>query len=249
MCRNSPMLATHPLDMLLVAIYPQNMSHKDDFDDTQRPGWSASQPYQDLPRLPPSEDLETARVLRACITARAALAQLNQAIELIPNPRVLLTCLPLLEAQASSEIENIVTTTEELFRHLEVEGSGSPATREALRYREALMEGYRALDRRPLGIGVAQQVCTRIKAIDMSPRKVPGTAIGNQSTGEIIYTPPSGHDLILDLLSNWGSSVGGFAGGEMMGYVAMRAWACRTMGNAFSTSSVLHTGMLTPPSY
>ncbi|MFT7671354.1 MAG: Fic family protein [Planctomycetota bacterium] len=61
----------------------------------------------------------------------------------------------------------------------------------------------RPLDGRPLGIKVAQQVCTRIKAIEMSPRKVPGTTIGNASTGEVIYTPPSGNDLLLDLLSNW----------------------------------------------
>lgn len=178
------------------------MSQEHDYDDTSST-WSPTKPYQDLPRLPLSEDLETPQVLRACITARAALGELKQALELSPNPKVLLTCLPLLEAQASSEIENIVTTTDELFRHLEADDSGTPATREALRYREALMEAYHALDRRPLGVGTAQRICTRIKAIEMLPRKVPGTAIGNASTGEVIYTPPTGHDLILDLLSNW----------------------------------------------
>lgn len=66
-------------------------------------------PYNDLPDLPPAAQLETTPVLKACIEARAALA-LQQAARLIPNPAVLINTMPLLEAQASSEIENIVTT-------------------------------------------------------------------------------------------------------------------------------------------
>ncbi len=178
------------------------MSQKHSFDDTS-PVWWPDKPYQDLPCLPPRSDIETVAILKACIEARAKLAALKQASELIPNPKVLLTCLPLLEAQASSEIENIVTTADELFRHLDSEATASPGTREALRYREALMEGFRALTDRPLGVGVAQQVCSRIKAIEMSPRKMPGTAIGNPRTGEIVYTPPSGEEAIGNLLSNW----------------------------------------------
>jgi len=178
------------------------MSTKPDSDDTSS-SWSPSEPYQALTPLPPETTLETPAVLKVCIDARAALAELKQASELIPDPRVLLTCLPLLEAQASSEIENIVTTADELFRHLEAERDASPATREALRYREALLEGFRALDERPLGARVAERICTRIKAIEMSLRKVPGTAIGNTSTGEVIYTPPVGVDLLRELLSNW----------------------------------------------
>jgi Fic family protein len=179
------------------------MSSKPDLDNTSGAAWDPKLPFQDLPLLPPAVELETPTVLRACVRARAALAELKQAAGLIPNPSILLASLPLLEAQASSEIENIVTTADELFRHLEDDGRASPATKEALRYREALLEGFRALDARPLGVGVAEQVCTRIKAIEMSPRKVPGTYIGNSSTGEIIYTPPSGEAAIRELLSNW----------------------------------------------
>lgn len=179
------------------------MSPKRDSDDTSASLWSPTEPYQSLPPLPPETPLETPAVLKACIEARAALAELKQASGLVPDPRVLLTCLPLLEAQASSEIENIVTTADELFRHLESERDASLATREALRYREALLEGFRALDERPLGVRVAQRICTRIKAIEMDLRKVPGTAIGNTRTGEVIYTPPTGVDLLRGLLSNW----------------------------------------------
>ena len=83
-----------------------------------------SKPYNDLPLLPPRADLETRAVLKACIEARAALAELKQAGELIPNQAVLINSIPLLEAQASSEIENIVTTTDS--------SSNTPTTVQAL---------------------------------------------------------------------------------------------------------------------
>ena len=73
-------------------------------------------PHNDLRELPPPEELiETNEILKKCINARVALAELKQAAELIPNAAVLVNALPLLEAQASSEIENIVTTTDKLF--------------------------------------------------------------------------------------------------------------------------------------
>jgi Fic family protein len=74
----------------------------------------AEVPYNDLPLLPPTAELETIAVLKRCIPARAALAELKQAAQLIPNQAVLINTLPLLEAQSSSEIENIVTTTDKL---------------------------------------------------------------------------------------------------------------------------------------
>ncbi|HSG66322.1 MAG TPA: Fic/DOC family N-terminal domain-containing protein, partial [Gammaproteobacteria bacterium] len=74
-----------------------------------------TKPYNDLPELPPPlERIETPKILKKCISARVALAELRQACELIPNAAVLVNALPLLEARASSEIENIVTTTDKL---------------------------------------------------------------------------------------------------------------------------------------
>ena len=73
-------------------------------------------PFDDLPPLPPATDVESRPILKACIEARAALAQLKIAGDLIPNQTVLINTIPLLEAQASSEIENVVTTTDRLFR-------------------------------------------------------------------------------------------------------------------------------------
>ncbi len=165
--------------------------------------WRPDQPYNDLPPLPPSAELETRTVLKQCIVARAALAELKQAAELIPNQGVLINALPLLEAQASSEIENIVTTTDRLFQFQSASEYADPATREALRYSSALLEGFQALKQHPLNTRTAEQVCTRIKGMDMQVRRVPGTALANQATGEVIYTPPVGEDLLRSKLANW----------------------------------------------
>ena len=165
--------------------------------------WRPDQPYNDLPLLLPAAELETRTVLKQCIAARAALAELKQAAELIPNQGVLINARPLLEAQASSEIENIVTTTDRLFQFQSANEYADPATREALRYSSALLEGFQTLKQYPLNIRTAEQVCTRIKGMDMQVRRVPGTALANQATGEVIYTPPAGEDLLRTKLANW----------------------------------------------
>ena len=165
--------------------------------------WRPDRPYNALPTLPPATEIETRAVLKQCITARAALAELKQAAELSPNQAVLINTLPLLEARASSEIENIVTTTDKLFQHLHNEAQADPATKEALRYSHALFEGVKALEQYPLSTRTAEQICTRIKGIEMGVRRTPGTALANDATGEIIYTPPEGESLLRDLLANW----------------------------------------------
>ncbi len=187
--------------------YGDNMVQKGDFCDTSvslaPASWSALQPYNQLPRLPPPHEIESRAVLKHCITARAALAALNQATALLPNPTMLINTLPLLEARASSEIENIVTTADKLFQHLQAESAADPATKEALRYRSALMQGVAALAKKPVCIGLAEQVCSEIEGTTMQIRRLPGTALASDSTGAIIYTPPEGEPLLRDLLSNW----------------------------------------------
>jgi Fic family protein len=149
-------------------------------------------------------DLETKAVLKQCITARAALAELKQAAQLIPNQAMLINTLPLLEARASSEIENIVTTADELFRFAGSEhGATDPATREALRYRAALYAGYQSLRERPLSTVTAVEICQTIKDRQIDIRRVPGTALANQRSGQVIYTPPEGADLLRSQLANW----------------------------------------------
>lgn len=165
--------------------------------------WNSDRPYNELPPLPPVAEVETRAVLKQCILARAALAELKQAAELLPNPSMLISTLPLLEARASLEIENIVTTTDDLFRHVGNETHANSATREALRYSRSLFEGFKALRQYPLDTRTAEQVCTTIKGVEMSVRRIPGTKLKNDGTGETIYTPPEGETLLRDLLANW----------------------------------------------
>lgn len=161
-------------------------------------------PYNALPPLPPAIDVESRAVLKACIAARAAVAELKAAGRLIPNQGVLINSIPLLEAQASSEIENIVTTTDQMFLFDGIsDGDADPATKEALRYRTALWEGYQALKTRPLSTNTAVQICRVIKGVDMDIRKTPGTTLTNDRTGHVIYTPPEGEALLREKLANW----------------------------------------------
>lgn len=166
--------------------------------------FNPNQPYNDLPPLPPQQELETRAIWKLCTEARVALAELKQVGESIPNQAVLINTIPLLEAQASSEIENVVTTTDRLFRFAEATDSqADAATKEALRYRTALHHGYHALKQRPLSTAIAIEVCRIIKNSDLNIRRVPGTKLANDRTGEVIYTPPEGEAVLRDKLANW----------------------------------------------
>ena len=161
--------------------------------------------YNDLPLLPPTAELESRAVLKSCIEARAAVAELKQAGRLLPNQDVLINTIPLLEARASSEIENIVTTTDQLFRYAQPdrERLADPATKEALRYRGALRKGVEHLRTRPLTTSTAVTVCRTLLGVDVDVRRVPGTKLQNQGTGEVVYTPPEGEAALRRLLANW----------------------------------------------
>jgi len=167
--------------------------------------FDASKPHNALPPLPPPADrIETTAILKRCIDARVALAELKQAAELIPNAAVLVNALPLLEAQASSEIENIVTTTDKLFQFVDIaEDKADAATKEALRYRSALFEGTKMVQRRMLSTDMAIQICSTIKNLELDLRAIPGTKLQNRKTGQTIYTPPEGQKRIQQLLDNW----------------------------------------------
>jgi Fic family protein len=162
-------------------------------------------PYNDLPALPPPVDqIESNQILKRCIKARVALAELKQAAELIPNSAVLVNALPLLEARASSEIENIVTTTDKLFEFADIaEDRADAATKEALRYRTALYEGTKMVQRRMLSTDMAIQICSTIKGLELDIRSESGTTLKNRMSGETIYTPPVGQKLLVEKLNNW----------------------------------------------
>ncbi len=167
--------------------------------------FEASVPFNKLPALPPPAELiETTEILKRCITARVSLAELKQAAELIPNSAVLVNALPLLEARASSEIENIVTTTDKLFEFADIaEDRADAATKEALRYRTALFEGTKMVQRRMLSTDMAIHICSTIKGIELDIRAESGTKLESRMTGDVIYTPPVGQQRLIEMLDNW----------------------------------------------
>ena len=102
-----------------------------------------NRPFNDPPNLPPASVIETNAILRGCIAARAASAEHRVSGRLTPNQAMPINSIPLLEAQATSEIKNIVTTADRLFRYAnDAAGRADPATKEALRYRTALHRGF-----------------------------------------------------------------------------------------------------------
>ncbi|UNK52856.1 protein adenylyltransferase Fic [Rahnella aceris] len=165
--------------------------------------WDPETPYNELPILPPDlERIETRSVLKACINARAAIAELKTAGELIPDQGLLINILPMLEAKDSSRIENIVTTSDQLFQYADRADGADPATKEALRYRTALYDGYTHLEDYPLCTNTAVAICTKLRAIQTDIRKTPGTVLRDQNNN-VVYTPPVGEDVIRNLLANW----------------------------------------------
>lgn len=155
-------------------------------------------PYNDLPSLPPKVDVESKAVLRRAIAANRALAELKGQGGIIPNQAMLVNSLVLQEAKASSEIENIVTTNDALFRAM-AGGSGTvdPETKEVLRYREALWQGYNRVSKRArLNADLFVHLGQMIREDKNGIRNRPGTVIANPRTREIIYTPPEGESLI-----------------------------------------------------
>lgn len=161
-------------------------------------------PYNALPVLPPRVELETRAVLKKVISARAALAELKGAGKNIPDQSVLLTTLGLQEAKMSSEIENVVTTNDELYRAFADQNleQSDAATKEVLRYNQALWHGHGQLPKRGLSTSLWEEIVAIIKQNDQGVRRLPGTQIANSATGDVIYTPPEGIDLLRDLLAN-----------------------------------------------
>lgn len=156
------------------------------------------QPYNELPALPPPVEVETKAVLKRAIAANRALAELKGQGALIPHQSMLVNTLVLQEAKASSEIENIITTNDALFRAMaSSSGIVDPATKEVLHYREALWNGYNRVRKGArLDAGLFVDLVQALTLDKRGIRNKPGTVIGNRTTREIIYTPPEGESLI-----------------------------------------------------
>lgn len=161
-------------------------------------------PYNALPPLPPKKEIETPDVWRKTVAASRALAELKGLGEkTIPDQSLLVNSIILQEAKASSEIENIITTNDALFRAFTAESANTDAqTKEVLRYREALWEGFEELKKKPLTTNLFIKLVQTIRENKAGIRNTPGTKIENQKTGEVVYTPPEGESVIRDKLQD-----------------------------------------------
>lgn len=161
-------------------------------------------PYNALPLLPPKSNLETTGILRKTITASRALANLNGAIINLPNPQLFLDTIHLQEAKTSSEIENIITTNDEIYKSAVADKKiENPAAKEVISYKIALWYGLKQLESRPfITTNLCIDIMQRIKENTSSVRTTPGTTLSN-TKGDVIYTPPSGEDVIRKKLSNF----------------------------------------------
>lgn len=161
-------------------------------------------PTYKLPLLPPSVELETVPVLKALATANRALAELKGRAATIPNQGILIDSLALQEAKASSEIENIVTTQDELFQaQLFPEGLQSASAKEVALYRDALRLGFERLGAMGgiLANNTLIDMFRLLKDRDDGFRVTPGTALKHDGTGEIVYVPPQDANEVVALMT------------------------------------------------
>ncbi|MFN3996828.1 Fic family protein [Algoriphagus sp.] len=161
--------------------------------------------FNDLPILPPKKSLvETIAILKQESKSAVALAELKGLTNTLPNPNILINAVILKEAQASSEIENVITTQDKLYQAL-YSKSAKPdvATKEVLRYREALLMGTRLIKEKGfLNTNGIISIQKELEENNAGLRRLPGTALVNDLTNEVIYTPPDNFDTISNLMKN-----------------------------------------------
>jgi Fic family protein len=159
-------------------------------------------PYNDLPDLPPKSDIETKEILKKAISASRALSELKGAITNLPNPLLFIDTVNLQEAQASSAIENIITTQDALFQASVAEKKiDDPTTKEVLHYKDALWYGIEQINKKSvLATNLFIAIMRIIKENQTGIRNLPGTPLKNPLTDKVIYTPPEGENIIRDKL-------------------------------------------------
>lgn len=171
-----------------------------------------NKPFNELPLLPPSGEPENdTEVLKKLVSASRALSSVNTALKRLPNPYMLINTIGIQEARSSTEIENIFTTEDELFKAISdtrKEEQADRATREVLRYREALWAGYNIIkDKGQLNTGVVIDIARKIKDLNLGIRPPQARVVIRRGDsefrpGEVVYTPPRGEGVVEKLMNN-----------------------------------------------
>jgi len=169
-------------------------------------------PFNNLPLLTPNSEIENdTDILKKLVSASRALATVNSSFMRLPNPLMLVNTIVLQEAKASTEIENIFTTEDALYKAVSdtlQEDKSNIATKEVLRYREALWAGYQL---------IKEDGHIDLECIVGIFRKIKNTSVGLRSpasltviqrgqsefrSGEVMYTPPRGPGILEELMVN-----------------------------------------------
>ncbi len=161
-------------------------------------------PYNNLPHLPPKNFKETPKILKQLIKSHKALSELKGYSELLPNKNIILSSITIKEAKDSSEIENIITTHDELFQSLVIKSKKiKPEVKEVLNYRRALFRGMELIKKyQLLTTNIIIEIQKEIEQNNAGLRKLPGTKLINETTKEVFYTPPDNEEIIKSLMRN-----------------------------------------------
>ncbi len=165
--------------------------------------FNKEQPYNKLQKLPPKTEIETKEILKKAILAREALGKLTASNRRLPNEDLLINAIILQEAKISSEIENIVTTNDDLYQSLSSdEKKIDPNIKEVVHYSEALWQGYEEIKEKGfINTNTYIEIVNKIKGDQRGVRKLPGTKISNPTTKEVVFTPPEGEKIIREKLA------------------------------------------------
>ncbi|RLD41821.1 MAG: Fic family protein [Bacteroidetes bacterium] len=157
-----------------------------------------------LKKLPLEQDIESKKILKKLASAHRALAELKGIVSSIPNENILINTLGLQEAKDSSAIENIITTHDDIFKaELNLDGFKSLNAKEVQNYISALKKGFGLISKNKiLTNNDIIEIQSELEKNNAGFRKVPGTALKNTTTGEIIYTPPQDYNTVLELMRN-----------------------------------------------
>jgi Fic family protein len=160
-------------------------------------------PFNELPDLPPPGLAESFQVLKHVARAHRYLGELSGLCASLPDPQLLINTIILQESKDSSAIENIVTTQDELYKAAGQEETSSHTAKEVLNYREALYAGLGKMKTQENLIltNTMVEIVQTIRQNRSGIRNTPGTALKNAINGEVIYTPPSGEDVLRSKLS------------------------------------------------
>jgi len=156
-----------------------------------------------LKALPPKADIETKKILKQLAKTNRSLAELKGFSDTIPNKNILINAILINEAKDSSEIENIVTTHDEIYRAMSLDSFGNSAAKEVVSYRAALWHGYNLiLKNKSITTNMIVEIQSIVEGNSAGIRRLPGTVLRNDKTGEVVYTPPSSEVEIRRLLGN-----------------------------------------------